>query len=130
MNASYESRDNNIVRASVSVYARERALSKYTASERARARARGHVVKYSRALMPARALYEGARYRDYIFRVHGKRRNCPGFVFYDAREILCPRPRSGCHRSADRAAFPPRNRCHFVTADGEDFSIRRGEGTA
>lgn len=119
MNASYESRDNNIARASVSVCARERVLQVYR--EWTRAHTRGYVVKYSRALMPARALYEGARYRDYIFRVHGKRRNCPGFVFYDVREILCISATTERLSSVGDSRASAENQCHFVTVGGEDF---------
>lgn len=52
MNARYESRDNNIARASVSVCAREGSSSI--------ASARGHVVKYSRALMPGAGIVRGS----------------------------------------------------------------------
>lgn len=124
MNARYESRDNNIARASmrVCVHARVPQVPRC---------ARGHVVKYSRALMPARALCEGACYRDYIFCVRGERRNCPDFVFYDVRETLCLAATAKRLSSVAVAALPPRIRrsaAVVAVVRGEGEFSARGEG--
>lgn len=75
--------------------------------------------------MPARALYEGACYRDYIFRVRGQRRNCLGLVFYDVRETLCPAATAKRLSSVAVAALPLRTR---YSRRGEDFRRGRGGG--
>jgi len=73
--------------------------------------------------MHARALCEGARYCDYIFRVRGERRNCPSFVFYDVRETLCPRHETvviGRGNLGASAEDPP-----FCHSRRETFLVRR-----
>lgn len=85
-------------------------------------RARNHVVKFSRALILARALCEGACYRDYIFRVRSERHNCLGFVFYDVRETLYLAATAKRLSSVAVAALPPRT--VSFTAVVEKFSVR------
>lgn len=54
------------------------------------ARASGHVVKYSRALISEREHCTRELVTAIIFFARAVNcRNCPGFVFYDARETLC-----------------------------------------